>query len=277
MTRLRREIPGDPVEFVEILSEKMIKNLGRKEPPFQTEAFEYAALAGAKVIEADISSSGLMSVFNGRIIIEVNRNDRPERKNYTVCHEVGHIEVRRAAKVLPPLSKNGKIFRGKVENEGSSKEEERLVEQFAANLLMPKDIFRIKAEPLTPSLENAFVLAKMFRTSLGATLRRIISLGVWKCVIIWCIPEKMKGVDEWAVKIQEFRSSLAGLTCPRHKYVWWAGKQVEQAFHSESVVKDTVLIEEKNWKFEGLREWHYTPSGLRENRVMAILLPETSS
>lgn len=38
-----------------------------------------------------------------------------------------------------------------------------------------------------------------------------------------------------------------------------------------------VLIDHRRWRFEGLREWHYTGFGERENRVMAMLLPDESS
>ena len=278
IARLRNHAEGSSTKFVEALSHRMIQALGRTEPPFQTEAFEYATLAGAKVIEADIASAGLMSVFNGRILIEVNRNDTPERKSYTVCHEVGHIELRRAAKLLA-ASTNRKAYRGRIVNEVSSRAEERMADQFAANLLMPEEVFREKAKPLEPSLENAISLARMFRTSLGATLRRIVSLGVWDCVMIWCTPEKMKGDDEWAVKIQEFKSSMpgGGLSYPRHKYVWWGGKAVHKAFVSDLVVKEMLVIDDKNWRFEGRREWHYVRSVGRQNRVMAILVPAVAS
>jgi Zn-dependent peptidase ImmA (M78 family) len=277
MARLKRQIGNRSSDFIEELSSNMVKNLGKTEPPFQTEAFEYATLAGAKVLEADISSSGLLSVFNGRIIIEINRNDPPERKNYTVCHEVGHIELMRAARLLPSHSTKNRTRKAPARHEGTTKAEERLAEQFAENLLMPKFPFQQKSEPLAPSLRNAISLAKMFRTSLGATIRRIASLGVWRCVIIWGIPEKMdKG--EWAVRIQEFKSSVPDrLIFPQHKYVWWAGEQFWRSSQSQSIIEDSVQIEGKKWKFEGLREWHYTRSGERENRVMALLLPDPSN
>lgn len=278
MSRLSRQMAGNPLRFVERLSSQMVERLGKTEPPFQTEAFEYATLAGAKVLEADITSSGLMSVFNGRIIIEVNRNHPLERKSYSVCHEVGHIELRRAANLLPqPHDKP--IGRHRLtNNESSTKSEEWLVEKFAANILMPREIFRTKAEGLSPSLENAMVLAKMFKVSLGATLRRIVSLRAWQCVMIWGIPEKLKGEDEWAFKLHEFRSCIQdGPTCPQHKYVWWGGKAGKETLASPTVVKQPVLIDNSRWRFEGLREWHYTGFGERENRVMAILLPDKAS
>jgi Zn-dependent peptidase ImmA (M78 family) len=268
---------GDaPIRFIESLADKMVKRLGRTEPPFQTDAFEYATLAGAKVLQTDIRKySGLMSVFDGRIIIQINRNDPPERKNFTVCHEVGHIELRKAANLLrPSRSHRGKFIDKEKPSEGTTKTEEWLVEEFAANILMPRQVFSDKAKALTPGLESAKVLAKVFLTSLGATLRRIASLRVWPCVIIWGIPEKMMGENSWAVRIQELKSDAWEFpTCPKHKYTWWAGEQFWRASQSESIVMADVVIEGKPWKFEGLREWHYTPSGDRENRVMAMLLP----
>jgi Zn-dependent peptidase ImmA (M78 family) len=270
----------EPVRFIEELADKMVRSLGRTEPPFQTEAFEYAALAGAKVLQTNIPKySGLMSVFDGRIIIEINRDDSLERKNFTVCHEVGHIELRKAAKLLQPSrSHRGTFIHKESANDGTTKTEEWLVEEFAANILMPRQFFSNKAKALEPSLQNARKLSEMFLASLGATLRRIVSLKVWPCVMIWGIPEKMKGENVWAVRIQEFKNATNEvLTCPKHKYVWWAGEQFSRSTQSESIVTDTVSIEDKLWRFEGLREWHYTPSGERENRVMAMLLPTERS
>jgi len=278
IARLARQNSGNAESLVESLSNKMNKALGRTEPPFQTEAFEYATLAGAEVVEADIASAGLLSVFNGKILIEVNSNDTPERQSYTVCHEVAHIELRRAAKYLA-VSASRKAHRGRAINEVSSRTEERMADQFAASVLMPKEVFREKARDLTPSLENAIFLAQMFRTSLGATLRRIVSLGVWECVMIWCNPERMKGEDQWAVRIHEFKSSMTnrGLVCPRHRYVWWGGKAVQKAFVSDPIVKDMITIHNDVWKFEGKREWHYVRPVGRQNRVMAMLVPAAAS
>src|SRR5204863_2147835 len=104
-------------------------------------------------------------------------------------------------------------------------------------------VFSDKAKGLPPGLVSAKLLSKMFLTSLGATLRRIVSLKVWPCVMIWGIPEKMMGENNWAVRIQEFKSAAGEvLVCPTHKYVWWAGEQFWRASQSESVVGDTVLI-----------------------------------
>lgn len=275
LTRLKSQMGREPAKFIEALAEKMVNSLGRTEPPFQTDAFEYATLAGAKVLQTNLTKyAGLMSVFDGNIIIEIRRDDSPKRKNFTVCHEVGHIELRKAANLLQPnRSRAGSFINKEKRTEGTTKMEEWLVEEFAANLLMPKQVFFDKANALTPSLESAALLSNMFVTSLGATLRRIVAVRVWPCVIIWGVPEKMKG-DRWALRVQEFKSALGDvLRCPPHKYVWWAGDQFWRTSQTEGVVKDTVTIEGTSWQFEGLREWHYTPSGDRENRVKAMLLP----
>jgi len=216
-----------------------------------------------------------MSIFDGRIIIEINRYDSPGRKNFTVCHEVGHIELRKAANLLQPSrSRRGRFLDKEKENEGTTKEEERLVEEFAAGLLMPRKVFLEKARSVSPGITSAKDIARLFGTSLAATLRRIVSLRAWPCVMIWGIPEKMKGENAWAVRIQEFKSTLGNaLRRPTQDYVWWAGEQFWRSSQCDLIVADIVAIEDMLWTFEGLREWHYTPSGERENRVMSILLP----
>jgi len=276
LTRLNRYLGDEPEKFVELLAEKMVSGLGRTEPPFQTGAFEYAALAGARVIQTDSRNySGAMSVFDGDIVIHVRRDDSLERKNFTVCHEIGHIELRKAAGLLKPSRTNdGSFLDLEKSHEGTTTREELLVHEFAANLLMPKKVFSEKAKSLVPGLESVQALSKIFLTSLGATVRRIISLKIWPCIVVWGVPEKMVGEDAWAVKVQEFKSTFrTGLSWAEHKYIWWAGKQFWRASQSEFIVEDTVAIEGKCWRFEGLREWHYVSRYQRENRVMAMFLP----
>src|SRR5205807_1053846 len=101
-----------------------------------------------------------------------------------------------------------------------------------------------KAKSLVPGLESAKALSKIFLTSLGATVRRIISLKIWPCIVVWGVPEKMVGEEAWAVKVQEFKSAVrCGVSWPEHKYVWWAGEQFWHASQSEFIVEDTVAIE----------------------------------
>ena len=139
---------------------------------------------------------------------------------------------------------------------------------------MPRDIFLRKASMLEPAMANILQLARMFRTSLDATARRIASLGVWKCVIIWGTPEKMIGERGWAMRIQNYKSSLPqSPPYPRSKYVWWGGDAMKEAFDSSSAVTRTVTIGGCAWRFEGLRHVHSKPSGELERRVIALLLP----
>lgn len=276
LARLKPQMGNDPIKFIENLAEKMVQALGKSEPPFQTDAFEYATLAGAKVLQIRMREySGLMSVFDGRIVIEVNRDDSFERKNFTVCHEVGHIELRKAANLLKPSrARKGRFLDTERPNEGTTRAEERLVERFAASLLMPPKVFTEKAQSLPPSLLNARTLAKTFGASLGATIRRIVGLRAWPCIAIWGVPEKMRGENAWAVQVHEFKSAFeAGGLFPKQNYVWWAGEQFWRASQSDWIVADNVTINGTSWMFEGLREWHYTRCGERENRVMALLLP----
>lgn len=267
VTRFERR-RGGALKFIETLSEEMVRKLGKTEPPFQTEAFEYAKLVGAKVIENDIIPSGMMSVLNGKIIIEVKQSESLERKSYTVCHEVAHIEMRKAAKLFT-ISQKGRVI-----NVPARKKEEFWAQKFAENLLMPREVFLRKASVLNPSMTSVIQLAKIFRTSLDATIRRVASLGVWKCVIVWGVPEKMLGDKRWAVEIQECKSSLPGSPfCPRSKYVWWGGEAVNDAFNCNSIVTRTIAIEDQNWWFEGLRHFHCKRNGELERRVVALLLP----
>lgn len=271
----QKHLRADPYGLVERLSNELIGKLGRTQPPFQTENFEYASLVGATVVRTSIASDGLMSMFNGQITIEVNRHRTPERQSFTVCHEVAHIQIRKETGLLA-AQKEIEMSPGVPFQVTSSRLEEKMAEAMAANLLLPRGDFVCRAGELQPTIENAISLANTYKASLGATLRRAVFLRVWNCGIMWCKPEKMSH-GRWAVHIQELRSnSKHGPTWPSHGYVWWGAETVRKSFVSPDPIKDTVEIDGQKWSLQALREWYFGPEG-RENRVMAILRPLTAA
>ena len=81
---------------------------------------------GVKVLEIDapLSFDGLSSLVNDRYpVIVINRNFTPERKRFTSLHELGHI-------ILP------------FEEDIEEKEEEKLCNCFANEMLVPQTTFK---------------------------------------------------------------------------------------------------------------------------------------
>jgi hypothetical protein len=168
-----------------------LESLGKTEPPFQTGAngtFEYARLLGVRVLQVPTRCEGVLSRVGDRFIIRIRQDAPPNRKSFTVCHEIGHIQIiRYVEKVLAEGDRNLEDCPIGV------RAEETLANRIAANLLMPTAVFQSHASALQPTLDSLFKLAECFRTSLTSTAIRVAELQVWPCVLLWSLPNTYLG------------------------------------------------------------------------------------
>ncbi len=182
-----KEVGGrGPVDAVNRICKDLLNRLGRKIPPFQTGSqnrFEYAKLLDIPVKQVDIKCDGILIRNGQRYIIQVQKSSKPEKKNFTVCHEIGHIQILQHARKF--LSRQLHCNTGLLEY---SKEEEQLSDIFAKNLLMPHKIFQHYASHCEPGIDSLFELANTFCTSLTATSFRLTELNLWPSVILWALP-----------------------------------------------------------------------------------------
>lgn len=96
---------------------------------------------------------------NGKHFICTNANDRTERQRFTVCHEIAHI-------VLGLPSQHGASPWWSYEKRPLA---EVLCDVFAAELLLPYDLFQPQAEKPSISLTAIDDLAERFQASMTAT------------------------------------------------------------------------------------------------------------
>ncbi len=114
-------------------------------------------------------------------VIKLNQRDRPETKNFTTAHELGHFLLHRARLVdLDQL--DGRMNRntsGGIDPFSYLQERDRLLEgeanRFAATLLMPPNLFRPAFDRLCGDVS---ALAKLFFVAEGTVARRIKELGL---------------------------------------------------------------------------------------------------
>lgn len=111
---------------------------------------------------------------DGLHIITVNSNETEERQRFTVCHEIAHIMLRLSSKhdEVPSWS-----FAKRDANEV-------MCDIFAAELLMPHELFRGKIPDEKPSAEAIQFLADEFRTSFPAAASRYANLVDFPCAFI---------------------------------------------------------------------------------------------
>ena len=122
----------------------------------------YAREVGAVIrLQNDLGpdEAGYCFQNNGKHFICTNANDKPERQRFTVCHEIAHI-------VLGLPSQHGASPWWSYEKRPLA---EVLCDIFAAELLLPYDLFQPQAEKPSISLTAVDDLAERFQASMTAT------------------------------------------------------------------------------------------------------------
>lgn len=261
-----------PQDAVIRVCDRMTKELRKKEPPFQSARYEYAELLGVRVIEENIperSLQGILSKDRDGYLITLNQQDAPERRSFTVCHELGHVQMLNVAESA--LGPNRVLKDTKA-----SREEERLSDLFAVNLLMPRRKFKQMATALSPSMKSLIELAGAFRTSVNASARRIVDLNIWPCALLSCEPQKILG-GQFVVKINTFTNSASLVNPPisHERHVRWGIDAVCEAYDNKCLSRSTVVLREagrqaaEHWTIECL----YRESHSRDT-VLALMVPK---
>jgi hypothetical protein len=83
----------------------------------------------------------------------------PERRRFTIAHELGHAVLARTGSRFPR----------------AGREVERICDMFATEVLLPRGSFLEHASG-APDVEKVFELARLFKTSIAATARRYAEL-----------------------------------------------------------------------------------------------------
>jgi len=122
----------------------------------------YAQEVGAVIrpqddMEAD--EAGYCFESNGKRFICINAKDRSERQRFTVCHEVAHIRLG-----LPSQHESGPWW-----SYAKRPLAEILCDVFAAELLLPYDLFHPEAEKASIGMSSIDDLAERFQASVTAT------------------------------------------------------------------------------------------------------------
>ena len=103
------------------------------------------------------------------------------RQNFSFAHELGHLLLHQTG------YKGIADLQAKHRDRSNGNEEERLCDQIAAEILMPRDAFEKDGQRLDWRLESLPAMGNLYRTSIAATASRMIQLmgetclmGVWK-------------------------------------------------------------------------------------------------
>ncbi len=156
-------------------AERLILEYSNREIPIDLDLL--AAGLNIKVIRDAFDSSSIsgMLVFKeGRYFIGVNSEHSVGRQRFTIAHELGHyILHRKKFHIDTEIEEGAVMFRD--DSLGNSPQEVE-ANSFAANLLMPEDIFKREFE----RLKSIEAVADRFLVSVPAAQFRSRNLGLRK-------------------------------------------------------------------------------------------------
>lgn len=138
---------------------------------------------GLRVCEVPATSfeGALVQTEHGhraRILLR-QRIPSPERRRFTIAHEVGHFILNAHDKKRRECSTRSIGSLHRPENRSESQADE-----FAAELLMPRDRVSRMIDPQGPTLANIKEIADHFRTSMTASACQYLNTSEFKCALV---------------------------------------------------------------------------------------------
>ena len=125
----------------------------------------------------------------GIVLKKVSQPAQLRRQRFSFAHELGHLLLQKSEKSGATLK-----YRG----HGHSDEEERICDQIAAEILMPRMAFYEDGWMEGWSLKSVTALAKKYDTSLSATARRMVDLMPEEALMgVWKVSEEGKAAFQW--------------------------------------------------------------------------------
>lgn len=167
----------DPIDAAVMRARRLVAAAGIKCPPYKPA--EFAPIQRVHTIRYQrMVEEGRLTPDPLGFTIEL-RDDRAfERKNFTCAHEIAHTFFYDAVPAIKQL-------RLKVAG-GPDPEEEFLCNVGASEMLMPEVSIRTIASDFKPSPSSLQEIARLYQTSLSATVIRILALGIWSArFILW--------------------------------------------------------------------------------------------
>lgn len=187
------------VSLAQIRAREIVRTLGLRDPAdISIEAIAW--VRGALVVENGLRGAEARLVYTPGAepaIIRVNAAMRePGRKRFAIAHELGHLELNHNPGAPTECTETHFLLWYKGQN---ANEVEANV--FAAELLMPEDLFRTRLERTLPSMELIEGVAAEFGTTLTATAIRYVDLCEEKCALVLSTDGKIV----WVQRSPEFR------------------------------------------------------------------------
>jgi len=203
------------------------------------------------VVEKDLTSiDGALIRKAGNGIIAVNRSVRETgRKNFTICHEIGHYILPNHGSVS---CKSDEIDSWKSNISSYEIEANR----FASELLLPTKVIYPLVSQKKATISLAKEIANSFQASLTATALKCVEISEEKCAVVWSVT----GQIEWCKRNENFRDFI-----PR--------RQLDSDSIAYQLFQDSIIREKEGLVFA--KTWIQNDSLSSVNRIWedSIYLP----
>lgn len=159
--------------IIELQAQKILNKFSIRQAPVPIE--EIVAKLGIKMSYAPSEDySGMLIRKKKSALMAINSNEPESRRRFSMAHELGHYIFGKEAVSVD--------YRNTEYIEKPA--EEKLVDLFAANLLMPKRILRMDFEKISGSFssERLTELARKYKVSSEAMKYRLANLGLIELV-----------------------------------------------------------------------------------------------
>ncbi len=160
---------------VELQASRVLAPLGVGEPPVNAIAVANGLGIEVRAVRwSDDALRGRTIVRGGAPIIEVNADDPPNRRRFTIAHEVGHAVLHLLNKSHETISDTARELYRLSSIEPGTDPREIEANQFAAALLMPEDMVR----RYHATEKDTYQLARVFNVSEDALAYRLKNLNL---------------------------------------------------------------------------------------------------
>ena len=181
-----RESTGarDPVEGAIILAERFVEQneLTQTAGATARSLDLFASMLDARIECVAMAEAGqLLPTFGGKsdYLIRVNESDSPPRQAFSACHEMGHLLMPNYSE-FPGPRHDMNFMRWNPECE-----EEMLCDVVAAQLLMPRRLWRARLRGEGVGIAAVEPLCKEFGTSQQATIFNIVRAGIEDVAVVY--------------------------------------------------------------------------------------------
>lgn len=162
---------------MEDIVETLLEKNGIYRPPVPVEAI--AQTEGIEIRQAPTGTniSGALVRSNGFVFIAVNSAHHPNRRRFTIAHELAHYHLRHAGTDYHVDGDFTVNLRDQTSSDATNRDEIE-ANAFAATLLMPKKfLFKDLVDLLPLDQEKVRRLAKKYQVSEQAMTIRLVTLG----------------------------------------------------------------------------------------------------